>query len=174
MFKNTSSLIKQIKLGEDSVFELKEIKFNGKKITYPHKGIIADELAAMANTVSGVFLFGVNDKTKKIEGIPSQKIDIVETWLRAICNDLIEPPLDCIIRKLGLIDKKGTKKNILRVDVARSLFVHKSPNGYFKRIGSSKREMKPDVLARLFQQRSQVRLNSILTIFAANAPFKLN
>lgn len=40
----------------------------------------------------------------------------------------------------------------------RSLFVHKSPNGYFRRIGRSKREMKPDVLARLFQQRSQARL----------------
>jgi len=46
----------------------------------------------------------------------------------------------------------------VRIDVPRSLFVHKSPNGYFRRIGSSKREMKPDVLARLFQQRRQARL----------------
>ena len=38
--------------------------------------------------------------------------------------------------------------------------MHKSPHGYFYRIGSSKREMPPDMLARLFQQRSQTRLIS--------------
>ena len=46
---------------------------------------------------------------------------------------------------------------VLRVDVARSLFVHKNSGGYFRRIGSSKREMAPDALARLFQERSQSR-----------------
>lgn len=35
---------------------------------------------------------------------------------------------------------------------------HRSPNGYFKRVAHAKREMAPDVLARLFQQRSQSRL----------------
>jgi hypothetical protein len=50
------------------------------------------------------------------------------------------------------------EKTILRIDVPRSLFVLKSPNGYFRQIGSSKREMKPEVLARLFQQRSQAWL----------------
>ena len=34
----------------------------------------------------------------------------------------------------------------------------KKPNDCSSRIGSAKREMKPDVLARLFQQRSQARL----------------
>jgi len=52
----------------------------------------------------------------------------------------------------------GSEKVIVRVDVPRSLFVHQSPGGYFRRIGSSKRRMKPDMLARLFQQRRQVRL----------------
>ena len=49
-------------------------------------------------------------------------------------------------------------KCIVRVDVPRSLFVHESPHGYFYRIGSSKRKMAPDFLARLFQQRSQTRM----------------
>ncbi|MEN8219393.1 MAG: hypothetical protein ABFS56_24170 [Pseudomonadota bacterium] len=44
------------------------------------------------------------------------------------------------------------------IDVPRSLFVHKSPGGYFKRLGRSKRDMTPEQLARLFQQRSQVSL----------------
>jgi predicted HTH transcriptional regulator len=49
-------------------------------------------------------------------------------------------------------------RSVLKVDVPRSLFVHKSPGGYFYRQGSAKREMSPDYLARLFQQRSQARL----------------
>lgn len=154
MYENISDLLKQIALGEDSVLELKTVVFSGSKVTGPHKDGMADELAAMANTATGIIVLGVDDQTREIQGIPPEKLDLVEGWLRSICNDAIEPPLDCIIRKLVV----PGEKTILRIDVPRSLFVHKSPNGYFRRIGSSKREMKPDALARLFQQRSQVRL----------------
>ena len=158
MLENTAEIIKQISLGEDSVLELKTIEFSGDKITGPYRNRMADELAAMANTHTGVVLLGVDDKSKAIHGIPRGKLDIVETWLRDICNDLVEPPLDCIIRKMQITVEDGREKVIIRVDVPRSLFVHQSPGGYFCRIGSSKRQMKPDVLARLFQQRSQTRL----------------
>lgn len=155
---NTSDLLQQIALGEDSVLELKAVEFSGNKIIGPHRDRMADKLAAMANTVSGIVILGVDDKTREICGIPPAKLDVVEGWLRSICNDSIDPPLDCIMRKLMVPDQQGGEKTILRIDVPRSLFVHKSPNGYFRRIGSSKREMKPEVLARLFQQRSQARL----------------
>ena len=158
MFNNTADLLKQIAIGEDSVLELKTVEFSGDKITGPHRNSMADELAAMANTHTGVVLLGVDDKSKAIHGIPQNKLDIVETWLRSICNDLVEPPLDCVIRKMSITAEDGSEKVIVRVDVPRSLFVHQSPGGYFRRIGSSKRRMKPDMLARLFQQRSQVRL----------------
>ncbi len=158
MYETISDLLKQIALGEDSVLELKAVEFSGNKVIGPHKDGMADELSAMANTASGIIVLGVDDKTKEIQGIPSEKLDIVEGWLRSICNDSIEPPLDCVIRKLIVPDQQGGEKTIIRIDVPRSLFVHKSPNGYFRRLGSSKREMKPDALARLFQQRSQVRL----------------
>jgi len=158
MLENTADSIKQIALGEDSVLELKTVEFSGDKITGPHRNSMADELAAMANTHTGVVLLGVDDKSKTIHGIPHNKLDIVETWLRSICNDLVEPPLDCVIRKMPITAKDGSEKVIIRVDVPRSLFVHQSPGGYSRRIGSSKRQMKPDVLARLFQQRSQSRL----------------
>ncbi|MBN1982129.1 MAG: putative DNA binding domain-containing protein [Chitinivibrionales bacterium] len=158
MYDTISDLLKQIALGEDSVLELKTVEFNCDKVSGPHKNGMADELAAMANTASGIIVLGVDDKSREILGIPPEKLDIVEGWIRSICNDLIDPPLDCIIRKLVVPDQHGGEKIILRIDVPRSLFVHKSPNGYFRRIGSSKREMKPEALARLFQQRSQVRL----------------
>lgn len=158
MHENIPDFIKQIALGEDSVLELKTVEFSGNKVVGPHKDGMADELAAMANTASGIIVMGVDDKSREIIGISPEKLDVVETWIRSICNDAIDPPLDCVIRKLIVTGQKGDEKIILRIDVPRSLFVHKSPNGYFRRIGSSKREMKPDILARLFQQRSQARL----------------
>ena len=158
MYENIADLLRQISLGEDSVLELKAVEFSGNRVTGPHKDGMADELAAMANTASGIIVLGVDDKTKELLGIPLEKLDVLEAWLRSICNDSIDPPLDCVIRKLIVLDQNGDEKTILRIDVPRSLFVHKSPNGYFRRLGSSKREMKPDVLARLFQQRSQARI----------------
>jgi ATP-dependent DNA helicase RecG len=158
MFATTKDLLEHIRLGEDSVLELKAVSFHGDKIAGPHRDGMADELAAMANTAAGVIVLGVDDRTRNIVGIPPEKLDLVETWQRGICNDSITPPLDCVIRKLHAPDQRGEEKSIIRVDVPRSLFVHKSPNGYFRRIGSSKREMTPDVLARLFQQRSQARI----------------
>ncbi len=158
MYENLSDLLRQIALGEDSVLELKSVEFSGKKVVGPHKDGMADELAAMANTATGIIVLGVDDKSREIEGIPLEKLDIVEGWLRSISNDSIQPPLDCVIRKLIVRDTQGEEKIILRIDVPRSLFVHKSPNGYFRRTGSSRREMTPDLLARLFQQRSQTRI----------------
>jgi predicted HTH transcriptional regulator len=158
MDQDIGDLLKHIALGEDSVLELKSVELKGSKVVGPHRDGMADELAAMANTASGVIVLGVDDTTREIRGIPLDKLDIVEGWLRSICNDSIDPPLDCVIRKLSVPDEQGVERAILRIDVPRSLFVHKSPNGYFRRIGSSRREMKPEVLARLFQQRSQARL----------------
>ncbi len=158
MYDSPSELLKQIALGEDSGLELKTVAFTGSKVTGRHKHAMADELAAMANTASGIIVLGVDDKRREIRGILPEKLDIVEGWLRSICNDAIDPPLDCVIRKLVVLDQQGAEKAIVRIDVPRSLFDHKSPNGYFRRIGSSKREMKPDALARLLQQRSQMRL----------------
>ena len=158
MYEQIADLLKQIALGEDSLLELKAVEFKGDKVVGPHKDSMADELAAMANTTTGLLVLGVDDKTRKILGIPAEKLDLVETWLLAVCNDSIDPPLYCVIRKLIVPEGDGNEKTIMRIDVPRSLFVHKSPNGYFHRIGSSKREMKPDFLARLFQQRSQARL----------------
>jgi predicted HTH transcriptional regulator len=119
---------------------------------------MADALSAMANTANGVFILGVDDKTRLITGIPTDRLERVEMWLKDICNGLITPQLFCRIRKIAVVADDGTERNIIRVDVPKSLFVHQSPGGYYERIGSSKRQMPPDRLARLFQQRSQARM----------------
>lgn len=151
-------LVHRIELGEDSSLELKRIFATEKRVAEPDSRDVADEFAAAANAQGATFLLGVCDRTREIVGISPDKLDVVETWVRDICNDSVKPPILASIRKLALPDSQGSEKCVLRVDVPRSLFVHKSPHGYFYRIGSSKREMSPEQLARLFQQRSQTRL----------------
>jgi predicted HTH transcriptional regulator len=170
MLDTIDELIRQIRLGEDSSLELKDLRYRGNQVDEPHRNSIADELSAMANTADGVFIFGVDDKTRMITGIPIEKLDIVEVWLRDICNGLIKPQLFCRIRKMNVIADDGTEKIIIRVDVPKSLFVHQSPEGYYERIGSSKRQMPPDRLARLFQQRSQTRMIYFDEQAVTNAP----
>ncbi len=158
MLDTKEELIEKIRLGEDSVFELKSVRFRGQKMAEPKRDDLADELAAFANTAGGVLLLGVDDKTREVEGIPIERLDAVEAVLREICNDSLKPPLTAQIVRMTLPDSEGTDRAVIKVEVPRSLFVHKSPGGYFERIGSSKREMSPERLARLFQQRSQARI----------------
>ncbi|MCY3821008.1 MAG: putative DNA binding domain-containing protein [Gammaproteobacteria bacterium] len=145
-----ADLPRRIRLGEDSSLEFKRVEAVPGRVSTPGRDELADELAAFANGRGGRLLLGVDDKTRTIHGIPLDALDTVEAWVREICNDSIKPPLDADILKLELEDADGSLLPALRVDVERSLFAHKSPGGYFRRIGSSKREMPPDTLARLF------------------------
>ena len=153
-----ATLTRRIRLGEDSTLELKRVLLSGDRVTSPHRNEFADELAAFANSRGGTLVLGVDDATREVFGIPLEYLDAVEGWVREICNDSVKPALDVDIRKLELPDAAGTLVPVIRIDIARSLFVHKSPGGYFRRIGSSKREMTAEFLARLFQERSQSRM----------------
>ena len=149
---------RRIRLGEDSTLELKRVLLSGPRVTGPDRKEFADELASMANGPGGSVMLGIDDVSRDVLGIPLDRLDAVETWVREICNDSLRPPLDVTIRKMELPDATGSLVAVIRIDVPRSLFVHRSPGGYFRRIGSSKREMSPEMLARLFQERSQSRV----------------
>ena len=151
-------LARRIRLGEDSTLELKRVLVSGARVTSPERGSFADELAGMANGPGGTVMLGIDDVSRDVLGIPLDRLDAVETWVREICNDSLRPPLDVTIRKIELPDATGSPVAVIRIDIPRSLFVHRSTGGYFRRIGSSKREMSPEVLARLFQERSQSRV----------------
>lgn len=170
MFDTTEELIKQITRGEDSSLELKDLRYKGNNVNEPHRNTMADELAAMANTANSVLVLGVDDRSKTIVGIPEAKLDVVETWVRGICNDLITPQLFCRIRKIPVIIGSGVERIIIRIDVPKSLYVHQSPGGYYHRIGSSKRQMAPEILARFFQQRSQIRMIRFDEQYVSSAP----
>lgn len=157
MLDNVADLLEKIRLGEDSFLELKEVRFAGQRVSAPHRDALADELAAFANSRGGVCVLGVDD-TREVLGIPLDRLDWVEDFVRQLCLDRINPPLAPVIERLTLPSSTGEQLPVLKVDVGRSLFVHRSPGGYLHRVGSAKREMAPDYLARLFQQRSQARI----------------
>jgi len=82
----------------------------------------------------------------------------VERYVHELCHDSVEPPLTAAIERLELPTTTGEDVAVIRIDVPRSLFVHRSPGGYLYRVGSARRVMSPEYLARVFQQRSQTRL----------------
>ena len=157
MFNNAAELLEKIRLGEDTFLELKEVRFAGQRVNAPHRGALADELAAFANGRGGVCVLGVDD-TREVLGVPLDRLDLVEDFVRQLCLDSIQPPLAPVIERLTLPSGTGEQLPVLKIDVSGSLFVHRSPGGYLHRVGSAKREMSPDYLARLFQQRSQARI----------------
>jgi predicted HTH transcriptional regulator len=156
MYDSVKNLLDKILLGEDSFLELKEIRFAGERVSAPRRDALADELAAFANARGGVCVLGVN--TREILGIPVERLDAVEDFVRELCSDSIVPSFMPVIERLRLPTSAGSDVAVIKVEVSRSLFVHKSPGGYLHRVGSAKREMAPEFLARLFQQRSQARI----------------
>ena len=157
MFDSPADLIEKIRLGEDAYLELKEVRLAGSKVTAPHRDSLANELAAFANGRGGVCVLGVND-ARVVLGIALNDLDAVEDFVRELCLTVVSPPLSPVIERLSLPSSTGEMLPVIKVEVPGSLFVHRSPGGYLHRVGSAKREMAPDYLARLFQQRSQARI----------------
>ena len=158
MFDTRKELLDKIRLGEDTFLEYKEVRFSGKRVAGPRHTSLADGLAAFANSRGGVFVLGVEDKTHEIIGIPLDRLESVERHVREVCRDFVEPIMAPVIERLFLPTVTGDEAAVIKIDVPRSLFVHRSPGGYMHRVGGEKRVMSPEYLARLFQQRSQVRI----------------
>lgn len=144
MFDSLTELIEQIYLGEDSTIEFKR--------ELPSRDDLADEIAAFANAIGGVILVGVDDNSD-IVGMDRQDLDRTEKTVVEICRDTIAPMVHIVTKKLQIDDK-----NLLKIEVPRSLFVHESSGRYFIRQGSSKRRMTTEQLGRLLQSRSQARI----------------
>lgn len=147
MFDSLTQLVEKIHLGEDSTIEFKR--------ELPGRQSLADEIAAFANTRGGAILIGVVHVGDhgEIVGIDREMLERIEKTVIEICQDSIKPPVLIFTEKLRI---EG--KNLLKIEAPRSMFVHKTSNGYFIRQGSDKREMSTEQLARLLQARSQARI----------------
>ena len=153
MVWDSDRLLLQLELGEDSRVEFKEAVFSGNRVRAPHRDAIADELAAFGNTIGGTLIFSVSD-AGTVGLISRQQMDALEAFVGEVCADSIRPPLAFVTQRLALPDGSF----VLVVAIEQSALVHKSPGGYLSRQGSTKREMSPEALNRLFQQRGRFGL----------------
>ena len=146
----SDQLLRQIELGEDSHVEFKEAFFKKQRVRAPNRDVVADELAALGNTAGGTLVLSVSD-AGEIRRRSRWQLDALEAFVSEICADSIRPRLAFGTQRLALPDGLS----VLVVQIEQSPLVHKSPGGYMSRLGSSKREMAPQALQRLFQQRGR-------------------
>lgn len=145
-------LRRQLRLGEDSHWEFKQIEFAGDKPKSPRRDELADEFAAFANTDGGVVLCGVTDDGE-VQGMSRAQMDALERILAEICTDAIKPP----IRPTILRREVEEGQPFLLVGIPKGADVHESPGGCYLRVGSTKRKMTNDERLRLAQRRGQAR-----------------
>ena len=157
MPESPERLLQRIRLGEDNSIELKEVTSSAGSIQAPSRTELADELAAFANGRGGTLILGV-DQTRQVPGIPPDRQESLQRHVSEVAQESIDPPLHPNIYWYELPDADGRPQPVLRVEVAQSLFVHRSPGGYLRRVGSSQRRLEPQYLDRLFRQRTQERL----------------
>ena len=142
----------QVRLGEDSGLELKEARFQGDRVTAPHRDGLADGFAAFANSGGGRVVLGVTDDREPQSLTPAQ-LDLLADRVTEICSDSIAPPLDFSVYRIPA--EPPGHGGALLVEIPPGATVHRSPGGYFRRRGDSKRQMQPDEIRRLLQSRGQ-------------------
>ena len=145
-------IARQLRLGEDSYWEFKQVEFRADRPTAPKRDDLADEIAAFANAGGGVLLCGVTDDGA-VQGMSREQMNALEGMVVELCSHSIKPPLfDEAITHHQLDDKA-----VLAVSVAKGTAQHDSPGGSYVRVGGSKRRMTSDERLRLAQQRGQAR-----------------
>ena len=149
-----AEFLRKIEVGDDGSLAFAEVVLAGSRVEGPGRDALADELAAFANSSGGVLWLGVSDAPRAVTGIALEHLDAVQRYVVEIADDAITPPVVPLIEKLELPDAGGRMRAVLRVEIPRGFFVHRSPGGYLQRVGTSKRLMETAALARLFEQRS--------------------
>ncbi len=151
-----AQILERIDTGGNSGIEFQEARINNGRVAIPHRDILSDELAAFANQSGGTVIFGVSDNSQQIVGIEPSNISALVSYISEICHDSVAPPIvDFYVDNVLVKDASGDEIHLVYVQIERSLWLHKSRNGYFYRHGNSKREMSTEHLLRVGQSRSQ-------------------
>ena len=155
MFDTTEQILDQLRAGEDGRAEFKEVRLGDRGVLSPDTAALAGELVAFANAAGGGVFLGVAD-SGAVAGIAPSRVDAVERWIVNVATHNCEPPIRPILRKILLPDAAGDDRQVLLAEVPRGLYVHRTSGGrYYVRVGSTKRDLTPPELARLFQERGR-------------------
>ncbi len=144
-------IARQLQLGEDSLWEFKQIAFSGNRPRSPSRDDLADEIAAFANANGGMLLCGVTD-AGEIQGLSREQIVALDSVLVEVSSDAIKPAV-----RINTYHRELDGKRLLLVEVPQGESQHDSPGGSYVRVGGSKRRMTSDERLRLAQLRGQAR-----------------
>ena len=165
---STVQLLEKIAAGESSAVEFKSVKITGNKVKEPTRSELSDEIAAFANHRGGMILFGVSNDGG-IQGVNADSVSVLIHFVSEICHDSIEPPIvDYFVDSVRVPVETGEEKDLVYIDISRSLWPHQSANGFFLRQGDTKRKMTTEQLGRLLQARSQARIIAFDEQFVPN------
>ena len=168
MFATADEILRQLLAGEDSRTEFKRVDFKGRRILGPDRDNVAAGLVAFANAEGGTLFLGVDD-SGTATGVPREKLDLVEQWVVNIATDLCDPPIRPVLRRAVVPGPSGDVMIVL-AEIRRGLYVHRTSRGrYHLRVGSTRRDLDPTELARLFQDRSREFVFDERKVFAATA-----
>ena len=142
---------RQLRLGEASLWEFKQVKFLGDTPISLRRDDLADELGAFANADGGVLLCGVS-KDGTIHGMSREQLAALNHFLTEVSTDAVEPPLSVSIQHREL----DGKAFVLTV-VPRGETLHERSGRAFIRVGATKRRLQLDESARLAQNRARNR-----------------
>ena len=152
MTYSDEEITRQLRLGEDSRWEFKEVDFTGDRPTGPQRDDWADEICAFANSSGGLLLCGVTDDGD-VQGMSRAQMDQLELLIVEVCTDSIGPPI-----RVDVFRKESAEhKPFLVVEVPPGDALHETRRGSFIRVGSTKRQMSSDERLRLAQRRSQAQ-----------------
>jgi len=141
----------RLQLGEDSLWEFKQIEFSGHKPKSPRKEDLADEIGAFANADGGILLCGVTDE-RTVQHMSRQQMAALGKMLSEICTDILEPPV-----RIHVHNRKLDQKTFILVQVPRGYSVHARAGKAFVRVGSTKTRMQRDEILRITQNRTKSR-----------------
>ncbi len=142
---------RQLRLGEDSRWEFKQIEYSGNKPASPRRDDLADELGAFANAEGGIVLCGVSDDGA-IEGMSREQMAALDHLLAEVSTDTLEPPL-----RIDVHHRELDGKAFVLVAVPRGETLHERGGKAFIRVGATKRRLQRDESVRLAQDRAQNR-----------------
>lgn len=135
--------------------EFKEVRFGNRGVLSPNSEDFAGELVAFANSEGGAVFLGVDDKGS-VQGIRPDHLGALERWVVNVATHNCDPPIRPLIRKVRLPDIQGRDVDVMIALVRKSLYVHRTGGGrWYVRVGSTKRDLTQQELARLFQQRGR-------------------
>lgn len=127
-----------------------ENKIFDRKSAQSKPSDIADEISAYANADGGTIVFGISDKTCRLEGINAVGAEKINNFINA-CMDCCNPTPEYQEEFLNIENAEGKPDRLLLLHIYSSVdrVISTSNGSVFLRIGDRKRELKGDDLREL-------------------------